>query len=137
LKGLETQTEPKPEPEKGDKIGPVSIAVAVNTPAPPDDAKPDDPKTPPQVKLVVFGDSDFASDAFSGPSSGNIDLFLNTVSWLTAQENLISIRPKEPGNSRLMMTPTQILVVNWIAMLGIPLMVFVVGIATWSRRRRS
>jgi ABC-type uncharacterized transport system involved in gliding motility auxiliary subunit len=135
LKGLE-QTEPKPEPEKGDKVGPVSVAVAVNTPAPPEDAKPDAAKTPPQVRLIVFGDSDFASDAFSG-SPGNENLFLNAVSWLTAQENLISIRPKEPGNSRLQMTPTQITVVNWLAMLGVPLLVFVVGIATWSRRRRS
>jgi ABC-type uncharacterized transport system involved in gliding motility auxiliary subunit len=137
LKGLESQTEPKPEADKGDKVGNVSIAVAVNTPAPPDDAKPDDPKTPPQVRLVVFGDSDFASDAFSGASSGNIDLFLNAVSWLTAQENLISIRPKEPGNSRLVMSPQQITVVNYSVLLGIPLLVFVAGIVAWSRRRRG
>jgi ABC-type uncharacterized transport system involved in gliding motility auxiliary subunit len=136
LKGLESQTEPKPEPEKGDKVGPVSVAVAANTPAPPDNAKPEDPKTPPQSRLVVFGDSDFASDAFAG-QLGNADLFLNAVNWLTAQENLISIRPREPGNSRLTMTPMQITVVNYAVLLGIPLLVFVAGIVAWSRRRRA
>jgi ABC-type uncharacterized transport system involved in gliding motility auxiliary subunit len=136
VKGLETQSEPKAEPDKGDKNGPVSVAVAVNTPAPPDDAKPDDPKTPPQTRIVVFGDSDFASDAF-GNQLGNADLFLNAINWLTAQENLISIRPKEPGNSRLLMTPTQITVVNYSVLLGIPLLVFAAGIMAWSRRRRT
>jgi ABC-type uncharacterized transport system involved in gliding motility auxiliary subunit len=136
LKGLEAQTEPKAEPDKGDKVGPVSVAVAANTPAPPDDPKADASKTPPQSRVVVFGDSDFASDAFAG-QLGNADLFLNAVSWLTAQENLISIRPKEPGNSKLTMTPTQITAVNYSALLGIPALIFIAGIVAWSRRRRA
>ena len=129
-------SQPEIDTAKGDKAGPVSIAVAVSTPAPPADAKPDDPKTPPQTRLVVFGDSDFASDAVSG-SVGNIDLFLNTISWLTAQENLISIRPKEPGNSRLTITPGEMNMVWWFAVAGVPLAVLVVGIVSWTRRRRS
>jgi ABC-type uncharacterized transport system involved in gliding motility auxiliary subunit len=136
LKGLTTQVEPTPDPSKGDKNGPVSIAVAINTPAPPEDAKADDPKTPPQTRLVVIGDSDFASDAVAG-SLGNVDLFLNMVNWLTAQENLISIRPKEPGNSRLTMTPDQVGVVKYVSILGIPALVFAIGIFTWSRRRKA
>ena len=129
-------SQPEIDTAKGDKAGPVPIAVAVSTPAPPADAKPDDPKTPPQTRLVVFGDSDFASDAVSG-SVGNIDLFLNTISWLTAQENLISIRPKEPGNSRLTITPGEMNMVWWFAVAGVPLAVLVVGIVSWTRRRRS
>jgi ABC-type uncharacterized transport system involved in gliding motility auxiliary subunit len=135
LKGLETQSEPKPEPERGDKNGPVSIAVAITTPAPPEDAKPDD-KTPPQTRVVVIGDSDFASDAFFG-SLGNPDLFLNAINWLTAQENLIAIRPKEAGNSRLTITPDQVTIVEWVAILGVPALVFLVGIFTWAHRRRA
>jgi ABC-type uncharacterized transport system involved in gliding motility auxiliary subunit len=136
LKGLAAQIEPTADASKGDKIGPVSIAVAVNTPAPPEDAKPDDPKTPPQTRIVAIGDSDFASDAFAG-SLGNVDLFLNIVNWLTAQENLISIRPKEPGNSRLTMTPDQVDVVKYVSIFGVPALVFAVGIFTWSRRRKA
>ena len=88
--------------ENGDKAGPVGIAATVTTaaPPPPDPEKKDSPPAPPQTRIAVFGDSDFASNAV-GNSVGNADLFLNTISWLTAQENLISIRPREPGDSRL------------------------------------
>ena len=137
MKGLQdAKTQPQPDPDKGDKVGPVSIAVAVNTPAPPDEAKPGDAKVPPQTRLVVMGDSDFASDAVAG-SLGNVNLFLNTINWLTAQENLISIRPKEPGNSNLQITPNEMSVVLWALGLGVPAVVFALGIFTWSRRRRS
>jgi len=137
LKGLQSAgSQPEMNADKGDKEGPVTIAVAVSTPAPPADAKPDDPKAPPQTRIVVFGDSDFASDAVAR-SIGNIDLFLNTISWLTAQENLISIRPKEPGNSRLTMTPRELNWVWWFAVAILPAAVIVIGSVSLMRRRRS
>jgi ABC-type uncharacterized transport system involved in gliding motility auxiliary subunit len=68
---------------------------------------------------------------------GNADLFLNTISWLTAQENLISIRPRETGDSRLSIEPWQITMVGWFAVLVLPGAVMAVGIYTWVRRRRS
>lgn len=37
------------------------------------------------AKLVVFGDVDFASNAYLN-LSGNSDLFLNTVSWLAEEQ---------------------------------------------------
>ena len=137
IAGLQSgKAQPEVNTDQGDKTGPVSIAVAVTTPAPPADATPEDPKTPPQTRSAVFGDSDFASDAWAG-SIGNVDLFLNTVSWLTAQENLISIRPKEPGDSRLAMTPEAVRLVNWASLLVIPALVLAGGIVVWARRRAS
>ena len=50
---------------------------------------PDAPK--PETRVVVFGDSDFASNSALG-IEGNRDIFMNTVGWLSQQENLISIR---------------------------------------------
>jgi ABC-type uncharacterized transport system involved in gliding motility auxiliary subunit len=137
IAGLQAgKSEPQVNTEQGDKTGPVSIAVAVSTPAPPADATADDVKTPPQTRVAIFGDSDFASDAIAG-SIGNVDLFLNTISWLTAQENLISIRPREPGDSRLAMTADAVRIVNWGALLIIPALVVVGGIVIWARRRAS
>ena len=54
----------------------------------------------------MFGDSDFAANALLG-IQGNRDLFMNTVGWLSQQENLISIRPKEADDRRLTLTATQ------------------------------
>src|SRR5213078_4061647 len=59
-----------------------------------------------KTRLVVFGDSDFASNGFFG-LQGNGNLFLNTVSWLAQDENFISIRPKSPDDRRITMTDAQ------------------------------
>ena len=71
--------------------------------------KPADAKTPaadapkPETRVAAIGDSDFASNGWLGVQ-GNRDLFLNTVSWLSQQENLISIRPRDPEDRRLTMS---------------------------------
>jgi len=53
--------------------------------------------------LVAAGDADFASNGFFG-WQGNGDLFLNSINWLTGQAELISIRPKEIANKRVLVT---------------------------------
>ena len=126
------------EEDKGDKPGPVTVAAAVSAPVdqpPPLDpkAKPEDaPK--PETRIVVFGDSDFPSNAYGG-IEGNPNLFANAVNWLAQQENLIAIRPKEAGDRRLTMTASQQRMVFLLSMLAIPAIVFGAGIFTWSRRR--
>ncbi len=84
--------------------------------------------------MVVFGDSDFASTAALG-ISGNRDLFMNAVSWLAQQENLIAIRPKEADDRRVTMTANQQLRVLILALLVVPVLVFGSGVYAWWRRR--
>jgi ABC-type uncharacterized transport system involved in gliding motility auxiliary subunit len=121
-----------------DKKGPISIAAAVTaTAAAEPAAKPakageEPPK--PETRVVVVGDSDFASNSALGVQ-GNKDLFMNTVGWLSQQENLIAIRPKEPDDRRLTMTATQVMNMFWLSIVIIPACIFGAGIYTWSRRR--
>ena len=46
-------------------------------------------------RIAVVGDSDFATNSFFH-IMGNGTLFLNTVNYLAAQENLIGIQPRTP-----------------------------------------
>ena len=68
-----------------------------------DGAKPP-PK--PQMRIMVVGDSDFATNAAAG-IQGNADLFVNMNNWLTQQEDLISIHPRDSGDRRVTMTADQ------------------------------
>ena len=89
----------------------------------------------PETRVVVYGDSDFAANsAFS--IQGNKDLFLNTIGWLSQQENLISIRPTAADDRRLNPMPaaTQATIM-YGAWLGMPLLIFGIGIYSWWRRR--
>jgi len=137
IKGLLTSGQVSLDENKGDKKGPITIGSAVsaplaNAPAP----KPgDDPNAPkPETRVVVLGDSDFASNGVLG-IQGNRDLFMNIVGWLSQQENLISIRPKEPDDRRITMTSTVQTNIQLLALLVIPGVVFASGVYTWWRRR--
>ena len=120
----------------GDKPGPITVAAAVSAAAAPStEAKPGEADAPkPETRVVVFGDSDFATTAALG-LPGNRDLFMNTIGWLSQQENLISIRPKEPDDRRVTMTAVQQNNVTILSLLLIPGLVFGAGVYSWWRRR--
>ncbi|HTI42459.1 MAG TPA: DUF4350 domain-containing protein [Vicinamibacterales bacterium] len=122
--------------DKGDKAGPVTIGAVTATNAtdvPKTDASKTDQR-PPESRFVTIGDSDFAAN-YAVRIQGNQDLFLNTINWLAQQENLISIRPKPPSDSRLTITARQANAVLVMSLLVIPALVFGTGVYTWWRKR--
>jgi ABC-type uncharacterized transport system involved in gliding motility auxiliary subunit len=132
---------------KGDKQGPITLGVAVSAPAtvtpptppadpskPADPNKPEEPASKPESRLVAFGDSDFAVNAFLG-TQGNKDLFMNTVNWLAQQENMIAIRPREPEDRRITLTADQQQRIMLLSIFIIPGLVFASGVYTWWKRR--
>lgn len=140
IKELMTSGRVQQETDKGDIAGPVSLSAAVSAPvtAPaetPADASKNDGEMPkPESRMVVVGDSDFASNRWLG-FPGNRDFFLNTVNWLAQQENLISIRPKDPEDRRITMSAATD---DWIFRLTvfiIPGLILLAGVHTWWRRR--
>ena len=143
IKRLTQSGQVEREVDKGDKPGPVSLAAAVSataTEAPPPPPNPGDPTNKPadlpkpESRIVVFGDSDFVTNGYLG-IPGNRDLFLNSVNWLAQQENLISIRPKDPEDRRVSLTADQAKLVFWLSILIIPGLILAGGVQTWWRRR--
>lgn len=140
IEGLIKTGEVTLDEAKGDVRGPVSIAAtavaaATAPPAPAEgEAKDEKDQKAPESRVAVIGDSDFAAN-YAINIQGNRDLFMNTVGWLTQQENLISIRPKEAGDRRLTLTADQARRVGWLALLIFPGAIFALGVHTWWRRR--
>ena len=85
-------------------------------------------------RLAVFGDSDFASNRYYN-LSGNGNLFLNTVNWLTEESDLISIQPKTSSPRTVQFTPSQGRMLFFVSVIILPLLVLIVGISIWIRRR--
>ena len=88
----------------------------------------------PQTRIAVIGDSDFASNAAVGVQ-GNSDLFVNINNWLTQQEDLISIHPRDEGDRRITMTADQQRSLLWLSLLVIPGLILGSGVYTWLQRR--
>jgi gliding motility-associatede transport system auxiliary component len=111
--------------EKVDLKGPVSLAVVANK----------DVAENKKSRLVVYGDSDFASNSAFG-LQGNGNLFLNTISYLAGDESFISIRPKNPDDRRLTMNEAQGRLVSYVVLLFLPAGVLFTGISVWMKRRK-
>lgn len=89
-----------------------------------------------KARIAVFGSSQFASNKFYN-LSGNRDLFLNTVSWLAADDNLIAIRPKSRSGKPLVLTGKESLAVVLIPVVFVPLAWVLAGFLVYIFRKRT
>ncbi len=85
-------------------------------------------------RVVVVGSSSWVANGFFR-FNGNRDLALNMANWLSSDEDLISIRPKEQQDRRLNMTRRQMSTVFYLSVVLLPLIAVVSGITVWWRRR--
>lgn len=108
-----------PKKDERDVPGPVSFGLAVKG----------------KGRFVIVGDSDFASNLVA-PMGGS-DFFVNAVNWLTLQENLIAIPPKDPSDRRLrpMTTRGEFLLLLGVTMFFVPLFFAGIGVGVWLKRR--
>jgi gliding motility-associatede transport system auxiliary component len=112
------------DPNK-DKKGPFTLAVAgtYNT------GKPNS-----QGRFVVVGNSRWAANSFLR-FNGNRNLLLNMLNWLSSDEDLISIRPKEQEDRKISLTRAQFLTLRTVSQFLLPLIVVIGGVMVWFRRR--
>jgi ABC-type uncharacterized transport system involved in gliding motility auxiliary subunit len=110
---------------KKDKKGPLTLGVAgtYNT-----------GQQSNQGRFVAIGSSEWCANGFLR-FNGNRDLFLNTMNWLSSDEELISIRPKEPEDRRLNLTKNQMTTIFYSSVIFLPLVVVAAGVSVWWRRR--
>ena len=78
-------------------------------------------------RYVIVGSSDWAAN-YVLRFAGNRDLFVNMMNWLSNDEDLISIRPKDPEDRRIQMTRSQMNMLRITAQFLLPLLVIVAGI---------
>ena len=108
-----------------DKKGPLALAAAGSY---------NSGKEGEKGRFVVAGSSGWVSNNIIR-FNGNRDLFLNMMNWLSSDEDLISIRPKEPEDRRISLNQRQMKIIFYSSVLAIPLLVVAGGLWVWWRRR--
>ena len=108
--------------------GPLSVAVSATVTEGSGESKK-------EGRFVATGTSLMAANAYLS-FQGNRDLVMNMVNWLSADEDLISIRPKPPESQQLNLTARQMQKLLFGGVLGLPLLIIIAGTSVWWRRRR-
>jgi len=133
---LERDFDPTEEPEfdEGiDRRGPLALGVLIAATST-EGANGEPAEESKLTRLVVIGDSDFASNRhFYNVNNG--DLFINSVEFLTAGTELVSIERKVLPFRRLIVGPEAARFINYSSIGLLPLLVLVIGAVIWWRRR--
>ncbi len=129
----ELSGEIRPDPERDEHVGPLTLGARFTRPAP-HAAKGAAPEAGEQ-RVVILGDGDFLSNTYLG-NGGNLNLGLNILNWLTRDDNLIAIPAKTAPDLTLSLSNTAVAVIGLGFLIGLPLALFGGGFAVWMRRRR-
>ena len=109
-----------------DVKGPLSVAVAGSI------TGEGEKKT--EGRFVATGTSLIAANSFLNFQS-NRDFIMNSINWLSADEDLISIRATPPESQHLNMNAEQMRRVLVLGVFGIPILIVMVGVLVWWQRR--
>lgn len=137
------------EPTEGrDPPGPLPLAVVITaetsasdrqeagggeTPAEP---QPETGTPLLETRIVAFGDSDFARNAYIG-WAGNGDLALNAINWLAEEDDLVAVRAKDPQLAPLMLTTAQAQMLFMLAVALMPMTAIITGIMVYMNRKNA
>ena len=110
--------------DKMDISGPITIAVAMEN-------------SETGARVVVVGDSDFATDAFIN-AYGNLDFAIAIVDWVSENEDLIRLSPRQITN-RILIPPTRAARIAIISggLIGLPLIIATTGIVIAIHRKKT
>lgn len=117
-----------------DLLGPVTVAAVATKEITLSDTASTNGENEKTAKLAIVGDSDFVSNAFFH-FQANGDLFMNTLSWLAEEEDLVSIRPKDPEDRRINLTQKQSKMILLFGVILLPLSVLGMAIVVYKRRQ--
>ena len=112
------------EKDAADVAGPVPLGVAVER----TEGK--------KMRLVVYGDSDFATNQLVQGNPANAVLLANSLNWLAEREALLTIPPKKTEQVRLNLTGGQLRTLYLLTLLVLPGVAVVLGTMVYVRRRR-
>ena len=134
-------------PESSQTDGPIALAVAATYDVPEaakEDSEPSETagdaidaaeeEAEPEGRVVAVGSAGFASN-YGLALGGNDDLLLNMLNWLSSDEDLISVRPKDPESTVIEMTAAEMSRIFYASLLLLPLIIIVTGVWTWWGRR--
>lgn len=124
---LLTATTNSTEKESNDIDGPFDLSVAITSTNDEKESK------------IIFTASDYLLDdsANKTVAGGNHDFILNALKWLCEQESGITIHAKSMDSQKLVLNASQANFWSFNIMIVLPLLVIIIGVIVWFKRRKK
>jgi hypothetical protein len=87
-----------------------------------------------QMRAVIIGDGDFASNSFL-PYLSNSDLAMSVLRWLVREERSTAVSSRIPVPPMILLSSAQMKMVFLVVEVLLPLAVIALGVLVWWRRR--
>ncbi len=111
--------------DAGEPRGPLTLGLVLTRP------RPDGG----EQRVAVVGDGDFLANAYLG-NGGNLALGMRLVNWLAADDALVGIPPRGAPDRNLELGQAETAFLAFGFLLAAPLLLLVLGLGIWWRRRR-
>jgi len=111
----------------GELRGPLDFGLALSRLSPSPDKS--------EQRVVVIGDGDFLSNTYLA-NAGNRAFGERVFDWLLGDDALVALPPRGAPDRALRLTQTDLDVLTWGGLIGLPLVLLLIGIAIGVRRGR-
>jgi ABC-2 type transport system permease protein len=99
-----------------------------------------DPDTPGQisehtVRSAFFGSSGIVTNSIASKYPGNLSLFVNTVNWITRNENAFELNTHFVEFTPVELTKKQQRLISLLSLFVFPATILIIGLFVWIRKR--
>ena len=123
--------------EDSDTPGPLDIGISLKRDLEKTvDNKPDEDSSGTQQRIIIIGDGDFLSNAYVG-NSGNLDLGVRLINWLSNDDDFISIPIKTVNDAQLEFPAYATWIIGFGFIFILPLLFLGAGLFIWWRREKQ
>ena len=119
--------------EASDKIGPLDIGISLERTI---GNESDDVSSSIQQRIIIIGDGDFLSNAYIS-NSGNLDLGVRLINWLSNDDDFISIPIKTVNDAHIELSTLASAIIGFGFILVLPLLLLGTGLTIWWRRKKQ
>lgn len=128
-------TNQRPSRDENELKGPLTVAIATERTI----ALPDSLRSRTIESVVVrsafFGNAAFITNSFITSFPSNLNLFLNTVNWVTRNEKIIEFTPHLQAFTPIELRQSQRKLLTWLTLVIFPFSILLIGVVVWYRRR--
>jgi hypothetical protein len=118
--------------EEADRRGPLDLGISLEREI---KIENDDELFAKQQRIIILGDGDFLSNIYVD-NSGNLELGIRIISWLSNDDDFITIPARIAPDTNLELSPIASVIIGFGLLIILPLALLSIGTIIWWRRKK-